>query len=199
LRKAITVIGTAVAFASVGTSVAIAGGGNPSPSGTGPPSQRCQDQLTSGGLTPGNSAMSPGSPFNEPGFGSANGGTGGANYSPTRSTTWPATTSRTDRRTRTGIGPVLRDRPILGLQAEGSRVLPAATAFAWKDPSRLRLARRSEWTRTNALVTRATLPHQPGAAGVDASGAGRRAACRRARMSLREGKQHWCRGRPRAC
>jgi hypothetical protein len=75
----IAVIGTAIAFATVGTPVAAAGGGNPS--GTGPPSQSCQDQLTSGGTTPGNSASSPGSPFNEPGFGSANGGTGGAHYS----------------------------------------------------------------------------------------------------------------------
>jgi hypothetical protein len=79
LRKALAVMGTAVAFATVGPSVAVAGGGNPS--GTGPPSQSCQDQLTSGGTTPGNSASSPGSPFNEPGFGSTNGGTGGANYS----------------------------------------------------------------------------------------------------------------------
>jgi hypothetical protein len=48
---------------------------------TGPPSQSCQDQLLSGGTTPGNSASSPGSPFNEPGFGSPNGGIGGQNYS----------------------------------------------------------------------------------------------------------------------
>jgi hypothetical protein len=80
VRRVIAVIGTAVAFAAVGPSVAVAGGGNPS--GTGPPSQSCQDELTNGGTTPGNSASSPGSPFNEPGFGSANGGTGGANYSP---------------------------------------------------------------------------------------------------------------------
>jgi hypothetical protein len=80
LRRVIAVIGTAVAFATVGPSVAVARGRNPS--GTGPASQSCQDQLTNGGTTPGNSASSPGSPFNEPGFGSANGGTGGANYSP---------------------------------------------------------------------------------------------------------------------
>ena len=79
MRRWIAVLGTAVAFGSFGTSVALAGGGNPS--GTGPPSQSCQDQLTSGGTTPGNSASSPGSPFNEPGFGSVNGGTGGAHYS----------------------------------------------------------------------------------------------------------------------
>ena len=48
---------------------------------TGPPDQSCQDQLMSGGTTPGQSASSPGSPFNEPGFGSVNGGIGGQNYS----------------------------------------------------------------------------------------------------------------------
>jgi hypothetical protein len=49
---------------------------------TGPPSQNCQDQLRSGGTTPGQTASSPGSPFDEPGFGSQpNGGTGGQNYS----------------------------------------------------------------------------------------------------------------------
>src|SRR5206468_8331042 len=78
LRRVIAVIGTAVTFATVGPSLAVAGAGNPS--GTGPPSRSCQDQLTNGGITPGNAASSPGSPFNEPGFGSANGGTGGANY-----------------------------------------------------------------------------------------------------------------------
>jgi hypothetical protein len=81
VRRAIAVMGVAVAFASVGPSVALAGGGNPSPTGTGPPSQSCQDQLANSGTTPGNSAMSPGSPFNEPGIGSLNGGTGGAHYS----------------------------------------------------------------------------------------------------------------------
>lgn len=79
MRKVIAVIGTAAAFAAAGPSVAVAGGGDPS--GTGPPNQSCQDQLMAGGTTPGNSASSPGSPFNEPGFGSASGGTGGAHYS----------------------------------------------------------------------------------------------------------------------
>jgi hypothetical protein len=79
MRRWIAVLGTAVAFGAVGTSVAVAGGGNPA--GTGPPSQSCQNQLTTGGTTPGNSASSPGSPFNEPGFGSVSGGTGGLHYS----------------------------------------------------------------------------------------------------------------------
>ncbi len=51
------------------------------PPGTGQPGQSCQDTLTAGGRTPGHSASSPGSPFNEPGFGSVNGGTGGLHYS----------------------------------------------------------------------------------------------------------------------
>jgi hypothetical protein len=50
---------------------------NPSPTGTGPPSQSCQEI----GTRPGHTAKSPGSPFNEPGIDSENGGTGGAHYS----------------------------------------------------------------------------------------------------------------------
>jgi hypothetical protein len=76
----LVLISTAVAVGTVSTPVAVAGGGNPS--GTGPPSQSCQTQLTNGGSTPGHSANSPGSPFDEPGFGPApNGGTGGQHYS----------------------------------------------------------------------------------------------------------------------
>ena len=53
----------------------------PNPSGTGPPSQSCQDTEAAGGTTPGHAASSPGSPFNEPGINSINGGIGGQNYS----------------------------------------------------------------------------------------------------------------------
>ncbi len=82
MRRLIAVISTAVAVGTVATPVAMAGSGNPSPSGTGQPSQSCQTQLTNHGSTPGNSANSPGSPFDEPGFGSAPlGGTGGQRYS----------------------------------------------------------------------------------------------------------------------
>jgi hypothetical protein len=54
----------------------------PNPSGTGPPNQSCQAFETpgTGAGAPGNSGTSPGSVFNEPGFGSANGGTGGNAY-----------------------------------------------------------------------------------------------------------------------
>jgi hypothetical protein len=48
------------------------------PGPPGPPSQSCQDL---GLTTPGNSANSPGSPFNEP-SGTNPGGIGGQNYSP---------------------------------------------------------------------------------------------------------------------
>jgi hypothetical protein len=59
---------------------------NPSPSGTGPPNQTCQNFLVSppfGLATPGNTANSPGSVFNEKGFGmngTSSGGTGGIAY-----------------------------------------------------------------------------------------------------------------------
>jgi hypothetical protein len=45
----------------------------------GPPSQSCQNYSAT--TRPGHSGDSPGSPFNEPGINSPNGGTGGANYS----------------------------------------------------------------------------------------------------------------------
>jgi hypothetical protein len=45
----------------------------------GKPMQSCQAYSAS--TRPGGSGSSPGSPFNEPGINSTNGGTGGANYS----------------------------------------------------------------------------------------------------------------------
>lgn len=57
-------------------SVAVAG----NPSGTGPPSQSCQEIEAAGGHVPGHSSSSPGSPFNEPGLNSEEGGTGGRHY-----------------------------------------------------------------------------------------------------------------------
>jgi hypothetical protein len=53
------------------------------PSVTGRPSQSCQDIEAAGGTTPGHAASSPGSPFNEPGINSVNGGIGGQHYSAT--------------------------------------------------------------------------------------------------------------------
>jgi len=66
-------------FIVLSSSVAFA---NPNPAGTGQPSQTCQNFVVSGTTlsTPGKSANSPGSVFNEPLFGSLNGGTGGTSY-----------------------------------------------------------------------------------------------------------------------
>jgi hypothetical protein len=63
---------------SVGTAFAAA-----NPSGHGLPSQSCQDIEAAGGTVPGNASSSPGSPFNEPGINSVNGGTGGQHYNET--------------------------------------------------------------------------------------------------------------------
>lgn len=59
--------------------MAFAGGGNPA--GKGPPSQSCQEIEAEGGRVPGHSSTSPGSPFNEPGINSEEGGKGGQHYS----------------------------------------------------------------------------------------------------------------------
>ncbi|WP_031069562.1 hypothetical protein [Streptomyces sp. NRRL WC-3742] len=54
---------------------------NPAPGPHGPPNQTCQDFLALGVSAPGHSASSPGSPFDEAGFGAQpNGGTGGNAY-----------------------------------------------------------------------------------------------------------------------
>jgi hypothetical protein len=70
-----------IAAIAVGVSVPAAYAGQGNPNGTGPPSQSCQAIEASGGTTPGHSASSPGSPFNEPGINSPNGGVGGQHYS----------------------------------------------------------------------------------------------------------------------
>ena len=77
-------VGACLAFFSPG--LAFADNPHP-PGGSGQPSQNCQSYAVPGSTilpTPGNSANSPGSPFNEPGFGmggTSTGGTGGAHYS----------------------------------------------------------------------------------------------------------------------
>jgi len=52
------------------------------PAYAGPPNDTCQNTANSGGQlsTPGNAGSAPGSVFNEPGFGSPDGGTGGNAY-----------------------------------------------------------------------------------------------------------------------
>jgi hypothetical protein len=78
MRRILTI--TAVTAALFGLApAATAWANNPHPGGSGQPSQSCQDFSAS--TRPGKSGSSPGSPFNEPGINSTNGGNGGANYS----------------------------------------------------------------------------------------------------------------------
>jgi hypothetical protein len=69
----------AVLVLGVLSPVALAGQGNPA--GKGPPSQSCQEIEAGGGRVPGHSNSSPGSPFNEEGIDSPEGGIGGQHYS----------------------------------------------------------------------------------------------------------------------
>jgi hypothetical protein len=80
MRRILAATAASLALAALGSSAALASG---NPSGTGLPNQSCQDVEAGGGTTPGNAASSPGSPFNEPGINSTNGGTGGQHYNPT--------------------------------------------------------------------------------------------------------------------
>jgi hypothetical protein len=79
MRKWFTALAVAGAALAIQAPATYAGNGNPG--GTGPPSQSCQEIEAAGGRTPGHSANSPGSPFNEPEINSENGGTGGQHYS----------------------------------------------------------------------------------------------------------------------
>ena len=79
MRKLILLAATCIAFAALLPSGALAGAGNPG--GTGPPGQSCQEIFEEEGRAPGKAAESPGSPFNEPGFGSPEGGKAGKVYS----------------------------------------------------------------------------------------------------------------------
>lgn len=75
-------IAAIVAALAVGVFVPAAYAGSGNPSGTGPPSQSCQEVEAEGGVAPGNghASSSPGSPFNEPELNSEEGGTGGQHY-----------------------------------------------------------------------------------------------------------------------
>lgn len=55
---------------------------DPSPTGTGSPTQSCQDPVAAGGSEPGHAASSGGSPFKEPSTSNPAGGIGGQHYSP---------------------------------------------------------------------------------------------------------------------
>ncbi len=79
MRRALIAVLIAGFTLMAGAAPAFAAG---NPSGTGLPSQSCQDIVANGGTEPGNSSSSPGSPFNEPTSTSA-GGTGGQHYNET--------------------------------------------------------------------------------------------------------------------
>jgi hypothetical protein len=80
MRAAVTAGVLAGMLVMAGAAPALAAG---NPSGTGQPSQSCQDIEAAGGTTPGNSHSSPGSPFNEAGIDSVAGGIGGQHYNET--------------------------------------------------------------------------------------------------------------------
>jgi hypothetical protein len=78
LRRVTTVLLLAGLLGFGGAASAMA---SANPSGTGPPNQSCQAFEGPGGTNaPGHSGTAQGSVFNEPTFGSANGGTGGNAY-----------------------------------------------------------------------------------------------------------------------
>ena len=79
MRKYVAVAILSGAFAGVLPAGALAG----NPSGTGRPSQDCGEIEEAGGRPPGKARFSPGSPFNEEGIDSENGGIGGQHYTET--------------------------------------------------------------------------------------------------------------------
>jgi hypothetical protein len=81
MRRTITTLAL-TGFLCIGGAASALAASNPSPTGTGPPNQSCQsfEVPGTGANAPGHAGTSQGSVFNEPGFGSTNGGTGGAAY-----------------------------------------------------------------------------------------------------------------------
>ena|ERR1700757_1229049 len=78
-------ISKAIIFATAATVVTLVSGGlalaAPNPSGHGRPNQDCVSiETQNGGRAPGHASSSPGSPFNEAGLNSVNGGIGGQHY-----------------------------------------------------------------------------------------------------------------------
>ena len=85
MRRLIALLVVSGSFAAIATPGALANNPHSSETPTGPPSQSCQElNPNPGGLnpiTPGHAQESKGSPFNEPGESSPEGGNGGAHYS----------------------------------------------------------------------------------------------------------------------
>jgi hypothetical protein len=85
MRKVIGLLFVCGSFAAIATPGALANNPHNEENPTGKPEFSCQEiNPNKGGLnpfTPGHAQESPGSPFNEPGESSPEGGTGGAHYS----------------------------------------------------------------------------------------------------------------------
>ena len=85
MRKIIALLAVSGSFAAITASGALANNPHSSENPTGPADQSCQElNPNKGGLnpiTPGHAQESTGSPFNEPGESSPEGGTGGQHYS----------------------------------------------------------------------------------------------------------------------
>lgn len=85
MRKFIALLGVCGLFAAIATPGALANNPHNEENPTGKPEYSCQEiNPNKGGLnpfTPGQAQESQGSPFNEPGESSPEGGTGGAHYS----------------------------------------------------------------------------------------------------------------------
>jgi hypothetical protein len=85
MRKFIALLGVCGLFAAIATPAALANNPHNEENPTGKPEYSCQEiNPNKGGLnpfTPGQAQESGGSPFNEPGESSPEGGTGGAHYS----------------------------------------------------------------------------------------------------------------------
>lgn len=80
MRRSVAGAVLTAAFVVAGASPVFAAA---NPSGTGLPSQSCQDTEAAGGSAPGHASSAPGSAFNEPGINSTNGGTAGQHYNET--------------------------------------------------------------------------------------------------------------------
>ena len=81
MRRIVVVSTAVVGLLGVGLAAPAFGAPNPSPTGTGQPSQTCQIiEAQPGGTAPGHASSSPGSVFNEPILNSPLGGKGGQQY-----------------------------------------------------------------------------------------------------------------------
>ena len=85
MRKVITSLVVCGSIAALASPAALANDPHSTENPTGKPSQSCQELNPNPGhlstVTPGHAQESPGSPFNEPGESSTEGGTGGSHYS----------------------------------------------------------------------------------------------------------------------